>query len=324
MSISDKEEYSQILTYIYYRGAVNEGKIANDLKIKKSIVILTVRDLFAKGFLLKTDNKLKLTRKAISVLEDLGFGQLTSDYLVSEEIKSPLDAIFLKAYCSSNLNKNNEVPITIKVRNLKTSINLFYNDLDDESKSNAVWTIVIGDNNFLKFSNQNVFVNKIFDFHKTNDTDFWKLHGEKLESNSEYFVERCGRSLTNYYSINEKIAERKKISNNFFKIILITRVLCVLKDKMVDEELKTLWTCDDRIIKKSLENIVDKEHDIWENYYSVLNSEYKNNSIVNEKLDKISSSYKFYPSDNKPEKTSKTVSFIESFTSLLSALLKII
>ena len=254
-SIMSNQYYSLILTYVYYKGRCVEEDITHDLRLDKSNVFNIVKELFVDGFLRKSNNFLKVTKKTISVLEELDFGKYISELLLTKELKSQTDFPFFLAYLYSDLNKNTNSPATINLRNVKTAIKLVDNRIGDKKKNEIYWTVIIGNDELLKATDDKTFVKKIMRFHSENDTELWKKYQDILLSNEKYYNNRCYASRLNYFSVNEIIVDENKPSDSNFEIIYLTRLLNCLEDELFDSDLQHIIKVDNRTVMSSISKL---------------------------------------------------------------------
>lgn len=251
-AVMSNERYSQILVYAYYKGWCNEQEITLDLKISLAEVVKAVKSLFLDGFLQKHNDQIKVTLKTIRVLEELNFGTYTSDLLVQKEVTSKIDNAFFQAYFYSNINQNTNSPITVNLRNLKKAIALSGEKLNLEKKKEMYWTVIIGNDEFLRNTNYKLFVSKIIDFHSEKNTEIWKKNKDVLLGNKDYYELQCITSKSKYFTNNEIIADRDKRADDDFNILYLTRLFNCLEDQVIDSDLKHIWKIDYDTIKESL------------------------------------------------------------------------
>jgi hypothetical protein len=256
-SIMDKEYCSQVLTYMYLKGGCEESDINRDLKMDLPIVITTIKKLFVDGFVRHSGQNLKVTAKTIAVLEELGLGKITGNYLIQQEVQEEADSIFFLAYSGSELKRTNSIPTTISLLNIKKAFSFYHGDLDAKEKSNIVWTTLIGDDQLLNRTSPEFFVQKIFDTHSAANSDFWLTHKEKLQDYKSYYTKRCKSSLDMYERNNKYLmTDSDDHIDIVFTITLIIKIFTLFEDQLLDDDLNYFQNIDKNIIRRNISRLL--------------------------------------------------------------------
>lgn len=237
-SIMDKKLNSELLTYLYLTGGSDEKDIKRDLNIGLPVIIEALKKLFVDGFVRQSGLKLKTTPKTVAVLEEFGLGQITSNYLIKQEIAEDLDAIFFLAYSSSDLKKQTPIPLTINILNLKKAISFFQDSIDQSQRSELFWSMLVGHDELLNKTSPEFFVQSIFNAHSESNTDFWQTYKHKLQNHELYFASRCSSGSKTYKKSNNFLMSvTDERPDSYCTVILATRLLVLLEDQMLDNDL---------------------------------------------------------------------------------------